>query len=91
MKAKSFVNFVETKMARLPAIIHRLIACGSSANPPGPFTKILLAQSQAQFLNHPMSLPFNVASHLDSSLQTVAAQLGLAAGGFQPEVRVADP
>lgn len=38
-----------------------------------------------------MSLPFNVASHLDSVIRTAAAQLGLAERGFQPEVRVADP
>jgi len=38
-----------------------------------------------------MSLPFNVAGHLDSALRTAAAQLGLAERGFQPEVRVADP
>jgi arginyl-tRNA synthetase len=53
--------------------------------------KILLAQSQAQFLNPAMSLPFNVASHLDSALRAAANQLGLADRGFQPEVRVADP
>lgn len=38
-----------------------------------------------------MSLPFNVASHLDSALRAAANQLGLADRGFQPEVRVADP
>lgn len=38
-----------------------------------------------------MSLPFHVASHLDSSLRTAAAQLGLTDRGFQPDVRVADP
>ena len=38
-----------------------------------------------------MSLPFNVASHLDARLRVAAAQLGLAERGFQPEVRVADP
>ena len=38
-----------------------------------------------------MSLPFNVASHLDTALRAAAAQLGLADRGFQPEVRVADP
>jgi arginyl-tRNA synthetase len=38
-----------------------------------------------------MSLPFNVASHLDASLRAVAAKLGLADRGFQAEVRVADP
>ncbi len=53
--------------------------------------KILLAQSQAQFLNDPMSLPFNVASHLDTALRSAAAQLGWVDRGFQPEVRVADP
>ncbi len=53
--------------------------------------KIILAQCQAQFLNHPMSLPFNVASHLDTALRAAAAELGLTDRGFQPEVRVADP
>jgi arginyl-tRNA synthetase len=38
-----------------------------------------------------MSLPFNLASHLDSALRTAATQLGLTERGFQPEVRVADP
>ena len=38
-----------------------------------------------------MSLPFNVASHLDSALRTAADKLNLADRGFQPEVRVADP
>jgi arginyl-tRNA synthetase len=38
-----------------------------------------------------MSLPFNVASHLDTALRAAAAKLGLADRGFQPEVRVADP
>ncbi len=38
-----------------------------------------------------MSLPFNVASHLDTALRAAAAKLGLANRGFQPEVRVADP
>lgn len=38
-----------------------------------------------------MSLPFNVASHLDTALRAAAAELGLADRGFQPEVRVADP
>lgn len=38
-----------------------------------------------------MSLPFNVASHLDSTLRSAAGQLGLLERGFQPEVRVADP
>ncbi len=38
-----------------------------------------------------MSLPFNVASHLDTAVRAAAAKLGLADRGFQPEVRVADP
>lgn len=38
-----------------------------------------------------MSLPFNLASHLDTALRTAAAALDLADRGFQPEVRVADP
>lgn len=38
-----------------------------------------------------MSLPFNVASHLDTAIRAAAAKLGLADRGFQPEVRVADP
>ncbi|HET7535821.1 MAG TPA: arginine--tRNA ligase [Candidatus Didemnitutus sp.] len=38
-----------------------------------------------------MSLPFNLASYLDSAVQAAANQLGLAGRGFQPEVRVADP
>src|SRR5436190_1889965 len=38
-----------------------------------------------------MSLPFNVASHLDTALRSAAAKLGLAERGFEPEVRVADP
>jgi len=38
-----------------------------------------------------MSLPFNVASHLDTALRAAAAKLGLVERGFQPEVRVADP
>lgn len=38
-----------------------------------------------------MSLPFNVANHLDTALRAAAAKLGLADRGFQPEVRVADP
>ncbi len=38
-----------------------------------------------------MSLPFNVASHLDTALRAAAAELGLTDRGFQPEVRVADP
>ncbi len=37
-----------------------------------------------------MSLPFNVAAHLDASLRAVSDQLGLGAG-FDPEIRVADP
>jgi arginyl-tRNA synthetase len=62
----------------------------SITNPPAP-AKILLAQSQAQFLNHGMSLPFNVASHLDTVIRAAASTLGLADRGFEPEVRVADP
>ncbi|WP_438482140.1 arginine--tRNA ligase [Oleiharenicola lentus] len=38
-----------------------------------------------------MSLPFNVASHLDHALRETATKLGLADRGFQPDVRVADP
>ncbi|MDI1319790.1 MAG: arginine--tRNA ligase, partial [bacterium] len=38
-----------------------------------------------------MSLPFNIASHLDSVIRIAAAKLNLAERGFQPEVRVADP
>jgi arginyl-tRNA synthetase len=38
-----------------------------------------------------MGLPFHIARYLDSSLRGVATQLGLAARGFEPEVRVADP
>ncbi len=38
-----------------------------------------------------MSLPFNVASHLDTALRAAASALGLADRGFEPEVRVADP
>jgi arginyl-tRNA synthetase len=38
-----------------------------------------------------MSLPFNVASHLDAAIRAAAAKLGLVERGFQPEVRVADP
>ncbi len=38
-----------------------------------------------------MSLPFNLASYLDSAILAAATQLGLAGRGFQPEVRVADP
>jgi arginyl-tRNA synthetase len=52
---------------------------------------MLLAQSQAQFLNRPMSLPFNVAQHLDAQLRAAADRAGLAGRGFDPEVRVADP
>jgi arginyl-tRNA synthetase len=37
-----------------------------------------------------MSLPFNVASHLDTALRGAAAKLGLMERGFQPEIRVAD-
>jgi arginyl-tRNA synthetase len=53
--------------------------------------KILLAQSQAQFLNARMTLPFDVAAFLDESLRTAASGLGWTARGFEPEVRVADP
>jgi arginyl-tRNA synthetase len=38
-----------------------------------------------------MSLPFNVAAHLDACLRAAADRLGLAGRGFDPEVRVADP
>ncbi|MDQ5980998.1 MAG: arginyl-tRNA synthetase [Verrucomicrobiota bacterium] len=38
-----------------------------------------------------MSLPFNVAAHLDTRLRAAADRLGLAGRGFDPEVRVADP
>ncbi len=38
-----------------------------------------------------MSLPFNLANHLDQALRAAATSLGLADRGFQPEVRVADP
>jgi arginyl-tRNA synthetase len=38
-----------------------------------------------------MSLPFDVAAHLDASLRSIADQLGLTIRGFDPEVRVADP
>ncbi|HEY8995258.1 MAG TPA: arginine--tRNA ligase [Lacunisphaera sp.] len=38
-----------------------------------------------------MSLPFDVAAHLDASLRSIADELGLMARGFDPEVRVADP
>lgn len=38
-----------------------------------------------------MSLPFNVASHLDISLRAAASALGFGDRGFEPEVRVADP
>ena len=37
-----------------------------------------------------MSLPFIVASHLDTALRAAASTLGLANRGFEPEVRVAD-
>jgi arginyl-tRNA synthetase len=53
--------------------------------------KILLAQSQAQFLNARMTLPFDVGAHLDATLRTTASQLGWIERGFDPEVRVADP
>ena len=59
-------------------------------DPAGP-AKMLLAQSQAQFLNRSMVLPFNVASHLNAAVRAAAALLGLTERGFQPEVRVADP
>src|SRR5882757_252591 len=58
---------------------------------PAKPAKILLAQSQAQFLNHRMNLPFDVAAYLDATLRSTAAQLGLTERGFDPEVRVADP
>jgi len=38
-----------------------------------------------------MNLPFDVAAHLDASLRSAAAKLGLIERGFDPEVRVADP
>jgi arginyl-tRNA synthetase len=38
-----------------------------------------------------MDLPFHVASQLDAGLRHAAETLGLAARGFDPEVRVADP
>ena len=38
-----------------------------------------------------MSLPFNVAQHLDAQLRAAADRAGLAGRGFDPEVRVADP
>lgn len=38
-----------------------------------------------------MPLPFNVAAHLDTTLRAAADRLGLAARGFDPEIRVADP
>jgi arginyl-tRNA synthetase len=38
-----------------------------------------------------MSLPFDVAAHLDTALRAAAESLGLAGRGFEPEVRVADP
>ena len=52
---------------------------------------MLLAQSQAQFLNQLMNLPFDVAAYLDATLRSTAAKLGLTERGFDPEVRVADP
>ena len=58
---------------------------------PNKPAKMLLAQSQAQFLNRRMSLPFDVAAYLDATLRTTAATLGLTERGFDPEVRVADP
>jgi arginyl-tRNA synthetase len=56
----------------------------------GP-AKILLAQSQAQFLNPLMDLTFDISSHLDSALRAAAGKLGWGERGFEPEVRVADP
>ena len=38
-----------------------------------------------------MSLPFNVATHLDTAIRAAAQALGLTDQGFEPEVRVADP
>ncbi len=38
-----------------------------------------------------MTLPFNVAQHLDAQLRAAADRAGLAGRGFDPEVRVADP
>ena len=38
-----------------------------------------------------MSLAFNVAAQLETSLRAAADRLGLAGRGFDPEVRVADP
>ncbi len=38
-----------------------------------------------------MSLPFDVAAHLDAALRSAASPLGLIERGFDPEVRVADP
>lgn len=38
-----------------------------------------------------MSLPFNVAAHLDTRLRAAADLAGLAGKGFDPELRVADP
>ena len=37
-----------------------------------------------------MNLPFDVAAHLDATLRSTAAKLGLTERGFDPEVRVAD-
>jgi arginyl-tRNA synthetase len=52
---------------------------------------MLLAQSQAQFLNPAMIPPFDVSAHLDATLRSAASALGWTARGFEPEVRVADP
>src|SRR6478609_7523646 len=38
-----------------------------------------------------MTLPFDVAAHLDASLRSIASGLGWTERGFDPEVRVADP
>ena len=38
-----------------------------------------------------MSLPFAIASHLDSVIRSAATRLGLSERGFEPEIRVADP
>jgi arginyl-tRNA synthetase len=96
VEAMGFANFVETKMGtsvRLFTAVSWVISIGqdtrkSAGRKP---SKILLAQCQAQFLNDRMSLPFNVAGHLDTALREAAAKLGLVDRAFQPEVRVADP
>jgi arginyl-tRNA synthetase len=59
--------------------------------PPLVPAKILLAQSQAQFLNRQMSLSFDVAAQLKARLQDAADKAGLAGRGFDSDVRVADP